>query len=557
MVKIRRFIIGFLLLSIVGKLSAQHALLDNIAIQNAQRELLLLDTNQQHQSFTIKYGSGNTLHDYKQKPKFQFQSFTGTYQSNSALGWGFNDGSMHPSVGQSAMYSASVLFSWKRLRLQIQPELVYADNKAWEGLPNDWDGYTPGLNDSYWPRYYAAVANVIEEPYRPYNTSTHQFFLGQSNIKYHFNKIAIGISNENLWWGPGFYHSLIMTNNAPGFLHATIQTTQPIATPIGTIEGQIIAGNLQNADIAPSENENYYAAGNYIPKPSLARYLTGLVFSLQPKFISNFSIGFTTAAYAYKQDANGFLDYTPFNNWSNKAVEKKRPAMGSVFFRYVLPKDHAEVYVEYGRKDKAASLTNIFQDSIPTAYVAGFKKLFPIGRNGKTGAIALTLETAHMQLQNPNLLFLQSLATSKNSWYTSAIVPQGYTNKGQIIGAGIGPGSTSQVIHIAWLKGFKKIGASVERVSHNKDYYYYNYFNGLIYPGPNYKYWSDLIYSFSTRWDWRNLIFAAEVRSAKSFNYKWSKTGPGGIYGPSETDRSNLQFVFSVKYQNLGFKKGK
>lgn len=557
MVKLKVSVIGLFLLLFLVDANAQNALLDNIAIQNAQRDQALLDTNKQMLSYTIKYGSGSSNMEFANQFRVQLKSFTSSYQSNSILGWGQNDGAMQPSVGQQVFYSPSVLLTWKRISLNIQPEMVYADNKPWEGLPNDWDGRTPGWNDNYWPRFYASVANVIEQPYRPYQTSTHLFYLGQSNIKYHFNRFSIGISNENIWWGPGFYHALNLTNNAPGFLHTSFQTKQPIQTFIGSLEGQVIIGNLQNADIPPSENENYFAVGNYVPKPSLDRFMTGMILTIQPKYVPNFYIGFATTAYGYKKDGNGLLDYTPLNNWSGKAAEKRRPAMGSVFFRYVMPKDHAEIYVEYGRKDKAATLTNIFQDSIPTAYIAGFKKLFPLGAKGKNGAIALALETVHLQLQNPSLLFLKTLSTSTPSWYTSASVPQGYTNNGQIIGSGIGPGSNSQVIHISWLKGMKRIGASLERVSHNKDFYYYNYFNGLISEGPNYKYWADIIYAFNTRWDWKNLIFAAEVRSTKSFNYKWSKTGLGGIYGPSNTDRSNLQFVFSVKYQNFKFKKSK
>jgi len=554
MVKLKVQILSIVLLFLTFSVKAQNAFLDNIAIQNINRDISLLDTNKNLTSYTIKYGSGTLNNVYPVKPKFNFIAFTSTYQSNSSLGWGINDGSMQPSVGQSVFYSPTISFAWKRWTAHIQPEFVYADNKAWNGLPNDWDGVTPGWNDNYWPRFYAAVANVIEDPYRPYSTSTHKFNLGQTNIKYSFDKITLGISNENLWWGPGIYHSLLMTNNAPGFLHASIQTTSPISTPIGSIEGQMITGNLENSNTPPSENENYFAVSNYVPKPSLDRYITGMILTVQPKYLHNFFIGFATTAYSYKKNGNGFLDYTPFNNWSNKAVEKSRPAMGSVFFRYAMPKDHAEVYVEYGRKDRAATLTNIFQDSIPTAYVAGFKKLFLLDRAGKKGAIALSLEMVHLELQNPSLLFLKSLSTSTPSWYTSALVPQGYTNNGQIIGSGVGPGSNSQIIHISWLKGFKTIGASVERVAHNKDFYYYNYFNGLVYEGPNYKYWSDLIYAFNTRWDWKNLIFAAEIKSAKSFNYKWSKTGLGGIYGPSNTDRSNLQFVVSVKYQNFNYK---
>lgn len=557
MVKLKVYFVGFCALMFVANATAQNGLLDNITLQQPLRDQSLLDTNQQKTSYTIRYGANLSNNSFSNKATFRFNGLTSTFQSNSILGWGINDGSMHPSVGQQIAYSPAAFFTWKRFSASIQPEFVYADNKPWDGLPNDWDGTTPGWNDQYWARFYASVANVIETPYRPYQTSTHKVYWGQSNINYNFNKFSLGISNENIWWGPGLYHSLTMTNNAPGFLHAGFQTKQPVQTPIGTVEGQFLIGNLQNADTPPSENENIFAVNNYIQKPRRDRYITGMVLSLQPKYVPNFFIGFSTSAYGYKKDGSGFFDYTPFNNWSSKADAKKRPAMGAVFFRYVMPKDHAEIYVEYGRKDRAATFTNIFQDSIPTGFVAGFKKLFPLGIKGNKGAIALALESVHLKLQNPNLLFLKTLGTSTPSWYTSAFVPQGYTNRGQVIGSGIGPGSTSQLIHLGWVKGYKRIGASLERVAHNKDFYYYNYFNGLISEGPNYKYWADFIYGLNARWDWRNLIFATEVRSTKSYNYKWSKTGLGGIYGPSDTDRANLQFVFSVKYQNFKFKRGK
>ena len=55
---------------------------------------------------------------------------------------------------------------------------------------------------------------------------------------------------------------------------------------------------------------------------------------------------------------------------------KKRPALGSVFLRYALPKDHAEVYVEYGRNDRGATPINVFYDSVATGYVGGIRKLF-------------------------------------------------------------------------------------------------------------------------------------------------------------------------------------
>jgi len=57
-----------------------------------------------------------------------------------------------------------------------------------------------------------------------------------------------------------------------------------------------------------------------------------------------------------------------------------------------------------------------------------------------------------------------------NSWYTSSIIRQGYTNQGQLLGASIGPGSNSQTINFSWNKGFNMIGIYFERITNNNDF---------------------------------------------------------------------------------------
>ena len=37
-------------------------------------------------------------------------------------------------------------------------------------------------------------------------------------------KTFIGISNENLWWGPSIRNSIMMSNHAQGFKHITFNT---------------------------------------------------------------------------------------------------------------------------------------------------------------------------------------------------------------------------------------------------------------------------------------------------------------------------------------------
>ena len=63
----------------------------------------------------------------------------------------------------------------------------------------------------------------------------------------------MGVSTENLWWGPGVRNSLIMSNNAPGFGHISFNTTAPVLTKIGSFEWQLISGVLQNSGLLPPD----------------------------------------------------------------------------------------------------------------------------------------------------------------------------------------------------------------------------------------------------------------------------------------------------------------
>ncbi len=533
-----------------SQVQAQQVDLNNIALMDANRLQALLDTSFNSNSYTIRNSSvpfNTNLKSWK-KVFVNHLSAMRVLQENSNLPLGFNDGAMIPSVGKQNYYNFQVGIQWGNFTLQFAPEKVTAENFAVQGLGNDFDGTANGNPGNFWRRYYEISENIIEAPNVHFKTNSDQNFIGQTSLKYHTKNISVGVSTENLWWGPGIHYSLVLTNNAPGFLHYTIQTNKPIQTFLGAVEAQFIGGSLQNGFLKPSENDNPYAAQWYIPKDSGERYVAGMVLTLNPKWTKNLYIGLSNMAYIYQKDMNGLEDATALSNFSKHTSLKKRPAMGAVFLRYALPKDHAEVYFEYGRNDRGATPINILYDSVAIGYVAGIRKLFPLSSNSKYGAISLNIEVVQLKLPQANLIWNANLGSKQSSWYTNSQVRQGYTNKGQILGSYIGPGGSGQTMQLAWVKGMNKLGIGVERVSHNKDFYYYNYFNGLTYPGPNFKYWSDFIYSFYMRVKVGNFILSSEVKKAESYNYLWTKIGDGGLYGPSETDRTNTQFNIALRY---------
>ena len=528
------------------KIQAQTVDLTEIGLKDIIRTNTLLDTNLPKESFLIRNSSYYYNTENPNWSKLMITRFGLLYlnQDNSHLPYGYNDGNMGNSVGKQKLYSSQLNIQWGRIYLQIAPEKIIANNESFDRLPLNFDGTQNGYN--YWARYYSMSENLIENTIQIGSKETN--FLGQSSLKYNTKNISFGISNENLWWGPGIYNSLILTNNAPGFLHFTINTHKPISNKFGNFEWQIIGGNLSNSNIEPINNDNPFARPYYVPKPNQDRYLTGLIITMQPKLIPNLYIGVANVAYMYKKEIQKTEEYTPFVNFNKQSELNNRPTFGSFFFKYNFPKDHAEFYLEYGRNNKAATPVNIFEDSIPTGYVGGARKIFPLGSNFRYGGIMINMEVVQMHLNNPNQIWDKDLITKRTSWYTNSYITQGYTNSGQILGSYIGPGSNAQNLQISWIKASKKIGIGIERVIHNQDFYYYNYYNGLKYPGPNFKYWADLIYNVSFRWDVGNFIFSADYKNSNSYNYMWTKIGDGGIYGPSDTDKKNIQINFAIKY---------
>jgi hypothetical protein len=75
--------------------------------------------------------------------------------------------------------------------------------------------------------------------------------------------------------------------------------------------------------------------------------MTGLTINWQPKWVKGLYLGVAQAAYQYASDVTGIADILPLAGIVVSATQKagKKAALGSVFARYVLPKDQAEFYL--------------------------------------------------------------------------------------------------------------------------------------------------------------------------------------------------------------------
>ncbi len=540
----------------------------NISAQTLQSDIVLSDyaritqmqdsLNSPKQSFAIRSTSQywseklNDTFSLNTKGKFRWVQAGYTLQNNSNISVGWNDGTLYPSVGMQQRFTVGAHYQWHNWSIHLQPEFVTAANKD----PQEYtiDPTTP----NFIARYYLYMINKIDNHYRFGTSSINTIFPGQSSIRYNTNNISLGISTENLWWGPGIRNSLVLTNNAPGFLHFTFNSRKPIATKWGNIEFQTVLGQLQNSQYEAPDNAYMRTvwAGGIAEKSNIPRGIFGYMFSWNPKWTRNLHIGFTGASYFYTSP----VEVKPTALIIDSENKSGAASLGALFFRYVMPKEQAEVYFEYGRSNRWANPFNVFGDTIPTGYTAGFRKLFVSPSRGKSltssnkggkGGVLLSAEITQLQLPDARSIFNQASVygpPKTNSWYTNAFIGQGYSNNGQVMGASIGPGSNSETLNISWVRGMKRIGIQAERITFNNDFYTYNFFSGVVGSGIAYKQWADLNLALQAQWDFNNVLLTASIQRTKSLNYRWTKL-ENTFADPSPlSDRVNMQVQFGLTY---------
>ena len=115
--------------------------------------------------------------------------------------------------GIGSFTSLNISYFNNFLSFSLEPYYYYNQNKYVEEFNREYEFYNNPdifnvLNDN---RYFK------QSPVKSFNIRQSHFFI-------HYQKIGIGFSNANMWWGPGIHTSLTMTNNTAGFPHILIGT---------------------------------------------------------------------------------------------------------------------------------------------------------------------------------------------------------------------------------------------------------------------------------------------------------------------------------------------
>ena len=529
---------------------AQNSFYDDIHLMDYQRtRQLLYDSNEAiNNSFLIRSTSSFQFLQSKLKGTtkdiIQFVNFNFDQQNNSLLPISFNDGNMYPARGWQERYSVGVNLKLLFFDINYQPEKLTVQNLTQEYYPgNTGDG-------NFMFKYFGMVANNIDN-FRQFGYDRiEETTLGQSRVGIKFKYIAAGLSNENIWWGPGKRNSLIFTNNAAGFKHYYFKTVEPIKTYIGSFEFSGVVGKLDTTRFTEIDQELLNACRPCKVFKNLdEREIDGIAINYQPKWVPNFYIGYAYSRQFYRNATNALGETI---NFFSKNLPKQE--IGSIVFRFAMPEDHAEFYGEMGLPNEAPWPWKFFKERMRPAFVFGASKLVPLKLFNSY--LNLNVEFTQLQLMNPKDILYEGYPYAggkPNSWYLSTIVKQGYSNNGQLMGSSIGPGSNNQSISLSWNKSYNKIGFFVERTVYNNDFYYSVYYNPYSSYGYGYynRYWVDLTQRLEIQlMPIKNILLAASFTNTHALNYRWIRIDDGSVYDePSKySDKYNQQFQMSIKY---------
>lgn len=350
---------------------------------------------------------------------------------NSHLPFSFNDGALWAGRGVNVRAVTGVLLELGRIRLIAAPEFIYEQNSDFQTIPYP-QGISPRRNPFASPLH--PLPESVDLPLRFGNEPRRRIEPGQSSLTLDLGRVAAGIATENLWWGPGIRNAILMSNQAPGVPHLFVRTDEPLATRVGWLHAHWLVGRLSESEFFDAEAVNDH------------RSLNAVALTFRPSFEPHLEVGVARSVFAARDPladpVGALLDVVRNVGRPNGVVADSAAAPGEAdqitafFGRWLIPHSGFESYVEWARFEQPASLRDLLETpNHSQGFTLGLQWARPIG-----AANRVRLQT--------ELTYLEPSTTYRHrevfGAYTSRVVPQGYTHRGQVLGAGLGPAGSGQ-----------------------------------------------------------------------------------------------------------------
>lgn len=382
------------------------------------------------------WSAGTEEEEAAAEPRFRWAPLAPEVHTvwNSRLPHSLNEGPLWAGRGLGYRVTLGAVARWRSVTLIVAPQAIHEQNRTFPTF--EYPG--PGAGErSRFANPFHFPPGSMDLPLRFGEKRRSRLDPGQSSVTVERGPAAFGFATENQWWGPGIRNALLLSSQAPGFPHLFVRTARPVSVPFGRLEARWILGRLTESDFFDLDPSNDH------------RSLSALAVAYTPDFDPGLTVGFARAVYAPSGGAlvplDAALDVLRSVGRPGAAPGDSLLAPGpdqifSIFARWVFPDAGFEAYGEWGRFEQPASVRDFLElPNHSRAYTVGLQYARPVGRELRF----------RVQGELSNLEPSTSYRVRRfGEWYASRSVPQGYTHRGRVLGAAIGPSGSSQ-----WLAG--------------------------------------------------------------------------------------------------------
>jgi hypothetical protein len=345
---------------------------------------------------------------------------------NTTYPYGGNDGPMWQGRGVNAQLGVGLSFRWGILSAAFVPSVAWQQNADYPIVPTGRPGNLAYANWIY--------GDALDYPQRFGPSSFWTPSLGQSYVQIAYAGVGLGISTENMWWGPSMRNSILMTNTGAGMPHAYLGTVRPVDIWIGNLEANAWAGWIDRSRYFYTRDPAYFIA------------FTG---DLELRWVRGLYLGATRIEVrpsgCFNCDGNGFI---------------------GLWGRWVFPPAGVEVYGEWTRDDAWYNMKDLVREpDHSSGYAIGLQKVFL----GNDYWVRLRAEITDYSIPRPPRWWRPNPVL----YYTHG-GNTNYSVGGQMLGAAIGPDASTQGLDVDVITPSGWYGGYLERVRRNDAWYSYS-----------------------------------------------------------------------------------
>lgn len=379
---------------------------------------------------------------------------------NSASPYGQNDGVLWQGKGFNAYASAGLRLESYGFELTFKPDVAFSQNLAFDFMTPAYANGNALYGGKAGTYGYYGVA-YIDAPQRFGDSAFFDWSWGDSEVRYTWNGVTIGFGTQNIWLGPARLNPILHSNNAAPYpkldvgLRRTSVYMPHFCWYLGDVEGRLWAGYLSESDYFDTDTSNDHNLYSGLSLAWAPPIFEGLTLFANRNYLSKWN----------KNSAKTLLKLVVINLEGGGAqdVWDQRASLG---FSWLVPQAGMEVYGEAGLNDYGPSLDGYIRYPFHSiVYTSGLEKTIalPFLQNAKG---VFLFEWSHLEISQDFQFQWPS------TFYAHHEITQGYTNRGQWLGAGNGTGGNSQYLGFKLYTPSSSYTIFAHRTNPDNDYIY-------------------------------------------------------------------------------------